>query len=178
MKILALDPAQLCGFAWHDATAAQFAPHSGTWDLARGKASLAEQHVRLASYVRAMHQSHGIEIIASENAGFGSHNPAVQASHNERLGCLRMIAQELGVELVTFQPTSIKAYATGSGRADKQQMISACKRILNLRPIDDNECDAIWICHMAAHPHHWPKPAQKKPKALRTKAAKKSGRLF
>jgi len=173
MKILALDPAAKCGWAHSNG-------QHGIWNLGTGR-PLDAQHRTLADHLKLAIADWGCELIACENAGFGSHNPNVQAMHNERLGVIRLVAAQHGIELVAFNPMSIKAYATGSGKADKRQMMQACQRFLKVIPIDDNDCDAIWILHLASNPKHWPQPAAKKPraKAFRTtKAANKAGRLF
>lgn len=176
MKILALDPAAVTGIAWMD-TDVPNSLRTTSVDLKRA-GELGAQHLKLESILENQIATHGADRIASENAGFGSKNPRVQAMHNERLGIIRSVAAKHGIEIVLFVPTTIKSYATGSGNADKPQMIAAAGRLLGLRNLTSDEADAAWICHLAAHPKHWPKdePKVRKPRAVR--APKKAKRLF
>lgn len=179
MKILALDPAKNCGVAWQD-TERPESFITATWHLGQA-GDLGAQHNALEARLEGQITTLGVNLIAAENAGFGSINRATQAMHDERLGIIRKVAARHGIRLVLFHPTSIKSYATGTGKAKKPQMIAAAARLLGLRGLTDDEADAAWICHMAANPKHWPKPAAKKPRAKvfrSTKAAKKAGRLF
>ena len=50
-----------------------------------------------------------------------------------------------GVTVVGLSVGSIKKHATGSGKADKQQMILAAKKRWKVTPKDDNEADALAI---------------------------------
>lgn len=179
MKILALDPAARTGWAWQD-TATPNSIAFGTWNLGTSRA-LSEQHQELERLLEKWIRDYGVDTIASENAGFGSHNPAVQASHNERLGLIRLITARHSCELILLNPMTIKVFATGNGHAKKDQMIATCKSLLQITPGDDNQADAIWLLKCALRPDCWPQPAAKKPpaKAFRSpKAAKKAGRLF
>lgn len=172
MKTLALDPAQKCGFAHSDG-------HHGVWLLTDRGTSLAEQHIRLARLIEDAIERWGCDLLATENAGFGSHNPAVQAMHNERLGVIRLVAARLDVRVVTFQPTTIKSFATGDGRAKKPQMIAALKRLVGIEVVSDDEADAVWILELAKRPDCWAPSSKPKAKAPRAPRGKKTAsRLF
>jgi Holliday junction resolvasome RuvABC endonuclease subunit len=164
VNILALDPATRTGWAHSNG-------ESGVWNL---KGDLGEQHTELMRLIIQAVDEWGAHLIATENAGFGSRNPSVQAMHNERLGLIRYVANDLGCQLVTFQPTTIKAFATGKGNADKSQMIAAAQRLLGSSVVSDDEADAIWILELAKRPDCWPVA---KPKAKRSRKAKES-KLF
>jgi Holliday junction resolvasome RuvABC endonuclease subunit len=156
-SILALDPANLTGWACSNGT-------SGTWDLNRHGNRL----VALKGFIAAMVAGVGhIDLIAFEESSFGSVNPNTAAMHNELRGIIKLCAAERGIECKGFHPTSIKAFATGSGRAKKPQMIAACKRLLGKVPRDDNEADALFILELAKRPDCWP--------AEKPKTAKKRG---
>jgi len=146
MKILALDPAQKCGWAHSD----------GSFSTIVLPGELGTQHACLFLRLEELITQHGCDMIASENAGFGSHNPATQAMHNERLGVIRLVAARRHIKLQTFQPTTIKSFATGNGAADKQQMIAAAVRLLGVRNATDDEADALWILELAKRPDCWP----------------------
>jgi Holliday junction resolvasome RuvABC endonuclease subunit len=155
MKILAIDPATSCGFAIGDNK--QLLAH-GVWNLGAGR-PIEAQHRELENQLLNAIAAYDCGMIATENAGFGSRNPAVQAMHNERLGVIRLVACRSGCEVRTFQPTTIKAYATGSGRAKKPQMIASLKTHFGIEIDSDDEADAIWIWHLATRPDCWAKKA-------------------
>jgi hypothetical protein len=72
---------------------------------------------------------------------------------------------------------TIKKRATGSGNAAKEEMVTACEKLLGRKTEDDNEADALWIlvllCEMMKVP--WPggpvpePPSKKKPKKASAK---------
>lgn len=171
-RILALDPAQRCGFAHSNGK-------HGVWVLTAKGTTLEEQHVRLATLIDEAIELWGCDMLATENAGFGSHNPNVQAMHNERLGVIRLAAARHGAHIETFQPGTIKAFATGDGRAKKPAMVAACKRMLGIDVDSDDEADAIWILELAKRPDCWAKPVKKaKASKAKPKGKKPRGMLF
>lgn len=138
--ILGLDPAYTTGWALSNNT-------HGVWILDAGDARLGDLHARIID----MHRQEGWRIgtIAYEDSSYGSHNPAIQASHNELRGIIKFAAITIGARTIALNPKTIKKFATNYGNATKQQMIAACKTILGITVKDDNEADAIWICELA-----------------------------
>ena len=43
----------------------------------------------------------------------------------------------------------LKQFATGSGRAGKEDMIHRATEVFNKRILDDNEADALWLLEYA-----------------------------
>lgn len=166
MKILALDPAAHCGYAHSNGK-------YGVWDLGNGP----DHGLRLRRKLLKAAEHWGIEQIASEDAGFGANNRATRAMHGERLGIIRLVAVELGVELVLYAPPTVKLHTTGSGRATKEQMIATIRTRFGIRTTNDNEADAIAIMHMAIDGIQPPAKLKRAWKA-RVKAAEKSQQKF
>ena len=54
-------------------------------------------------------------------------------------------AAELGIPITTVCPSTLKKWATGSGRAGKAEMIKAASDKTRRKITDDNEADAILI---------------------------------
>lgn len=169
MNILALDPANKCGFAHSNG-------EHGVWHL--GKGELGQQHAELVRLLDDAIERWSCNMIATENAGFGSRNPEVQAMHNERLGIIRMIAHKHGAKLIAFSPMTIKAFATGHGHAKKPQMVAACRRLLDLNVVSEDEADAIWILELAKRPDCWPKPKVKGKRRAKPNGKANGMRLF
>lgn len=157
--ILALDPAAKTGFAHSNGA-------SGTWLITHPMDTHAGARLlRLKKLIVEAIDKWGCSFIAVESASFGSHNPAVQAMHNENAGVIKLIAAERRIRIRFFSIQDIKIYATGKGNAEKEQMMRACQTLLHRTPADDNEADAIWICELAQHPELWRekvKPIKKK----------------
>lgn len=172
MKILAIDPASVCGFAHSDG-------HYGTWQLQSG----ADDHPgrrleRLREHIYAAQRSWGIDAVAFEDASFGSPNPNVQAMHNELRGVIKLVAAELDLKVIgPFHPTTIKSFATGSGRAKKHDMIRAAETQLGIRTTDDNVADALFILELAKHPRQWAQSPKKVKRRIRAER-KREPKLF
>ena len=119
----------------------------------------------------------GCDTLAAEDASFGSPNPAVQAMHNELRGVIHLVGFRHSIPVRLFAPSTIKAFACGSGRADKEQMKSAAKRLLGISVSDDNIADALWILALAGRPDCWAKQ-KTKPSKGRRKGTNKANNLF
>ncbi len=139
MNILGIDPAAKCGFAHSNG-------EHGVWELT----AKADKHPgrRLERFRRRlflMRRDHGVDVIGIEDASFGSHNPHVQALHNELIGIAKLVSAEWEIEIHTFNPSTLKKWLTGNGRADKKQMIAAVNSQFGLSVTDDNIADAIAV---------------------------------
>lgn len=146
MNILALDPADVTGWAWGDGTRIQF----GTWRLRQA----AQEHdgrrlIRLSTFIMETAHRLGCNKIAFEDAGFGSINRHTESMHNELRGVIKRCAAELQIPFIGFHPTSIKKFGTGYGRADKRQMIMAAEQHFEIKVANDNEADALFVLAMA-----------------------------
>lgn len=60
---------------------------------------------------------------------------------------LHMVTSQYGIECVPVHPGTLKKWATGNGRADKEEMISTASRLTGvaLTPKQDNEADALCL---------------------------------
>lgn len=64
-------------------------------------------------------------------------------------GVVRLALYEADQLYVEVPPTVLKKYATGSGNANKQHVMSQAWQKLEYRGHDDNEADALWLRTMA-----------------------------
>jgi Holliday junction resolvasome RuvABC endonuclease subunit len=148
MKILALDPANACGFAHSDG-------HYGVWNLTTSGTEHAGRRLnRLADLIRQAHSDWGFERIVYEDASFGGINQNTKAKHNQLAGIIWAVACYLNVPCEAYKPTTIKKFATGSGNAKKPQMIAALKTRLGIETTNDNIADALWILELAKSDYH------------------------
>lgn len=148
MKILGLDPANQCGWAFDDGFGVTF----GVWSLK----DKTDQHAgrRLERFRRRLftfRREHGFEVIGFEDASFGSNNAHTAASHNELCGVIKMVAAELEVPVFDYKPNHLKKWLTGSGKASKQDMIAAVERRFQIKTDNDNIADAIAVMARTKH---------------------------
>ena len=150
MKILALDPAATTGFAWTDGDRREY----GVWQITRpGMTEHPGARLeRMRGHIYEAYRKWGFERLAYEDAQQGSHNFTVQGMHAELRGVIKLVACELDVETVAINPTTLKSWATGNGRADKAQVIRAAKTLLDVTTDDDNVADALFVLELAKNP--------------------------
>lgn len=136
--ILALDVAQHCGY---------FSQHGrGTWDFTESKRrNDNKQHKAFRDTLMAFIQEYGIKQIVAEDVNVNNHFTDMRKLCEFR-GVLKEVCDELNLPEPEFvNVATLKKWATGDGRADKQKMIDMMKRRYGLTPCDDNEADA---CHL------------------------------
>ncbi len=177
MKLLALDPAAACGFAWQD-TAATGLPQYGVWQLTRGQGEHPGRRLeRLRGHLYETHRQWGVERIAFEDASFGGVNRHTQAMHNELRGCIKLVACELDIDVLLVHPTALKAFVAGHGHASKDKMKRAIETHLGIATADDNVADALAVLLWAqAHPNG--QPSKKAAASRVTKRRKREPKLF
>lgn len=62
---------------------------------------------------------------------------------------LKMLAESLNIPLIEYSPTSIKKSFTGNGRADKEDMMSECKkRGIKVETHDEADSVGLWYHHL------------------------------
>jgi Holliday junction resolvasome RuvABC endonuclease subunit len=145
MKILALDPATNCGFAYHAGSGVI----SGTWDLSsRRDESAGMKLIRLRSKLEEFRV--GLDLVVFEAARNAM--PKMQGAlvHQAKLqGVIELWCTEHGIDYRGYSPTEIKKHATGKGNANKAAMIAAARERFGYEGKDDNEADAIWLLDLA-----------------------------
>lgn len=122
---------------------------SGTWDFTESmRRNNNKQHGAFRQTVMNYIQEHGICQIVAEDVSAGTSMGGFKSSVklSEFRGILLEICDTLDLpEPVFINPTTVKKWATGNGRADKKMMIDFCKKRWGIDPIDDNEADATHI---------------------------------
>lgn len=176
LNILAIDPANLTGYAHSNG-------ESGVWDITADQGRAPHPGNRLIMFAEKLEiaiKIWGCDLLAAEDASFGSINPHTAAQHNELKGViLRVLAEHAPkAEIKFFQPTTIKLFATGNGWAKKADMVRAVKTHFGFEPSDDNQADALWVLELAKRRDCWAKKAVKDKRPKSKRAAKKAGYLF
>ena len=142
MRILSLDIATKTGWATNTS--------SGVWNLKVNKGeSYGMKLIRFKAKVKELIQLEDIELVVYEKPS-GRFIRAV-ASVSEMVGVLIELCEDLGVEYTSYTVSEIKKHATGKGNANKSMMVNSAKEKFDIKIIDDNHADALWILDKAKH---------------------------
>lgn len=85
-------------------------------------------------------------------------------------GAVRAMLLDIGLPYVVVPPSTLKAYATGKGNADKTAMAMAAYKRSTREFADDNQTDAAWL--RWAGLDHYGQPEFTLPQAQRDRLAK------
>ncbi|MGW4043024.1 Holliday junction endonuclease [Streptomyces sp. NPDC004721] len=85
-----------------------------------------------------------VDLVVMEEAPPGLKGPAIKAIHMVH-GAVRLRLLDFDTPYVMVNPTTLKAYATGSTSADKTAMAMAAYKRAGREFADDNQCDAWWL---------------------------------
>lgn len=147
VRILALDPATKCGWAFAQAGGSVA---SGTWDLStRRDESTGMKLLRFESKLREI-AAMGADLFVFEAARHGA--PKMQGAllHQAKLqAVIERLGEELGIDYRGYSPSEIKKFATGRGNASKPDVRSAVAERYGCNTTDDNESDAVALLYLA-----------------------------
>lgn len=170
MDILALDQATLCGYAVVRDNGERI--ESGTWRLADTKRTGESRGMRYLRFRHALldilDKYPEISLICHEQTLL--RGGAATEIANSLKGVILMVAAERGLEVSCVHTTELKKWATGSGTADKADMIESAWMLSGHAPVDDNEADALLIGLWASSIYGtfpMPHPARKSRKGAR-----------
>ena len=149
MKILALDQATKTGFAVVKYTGEVVC--SGVWELAdpkRSGESRGMRYVRFRQYLTEMFIRHDVDLVVHEQTLLRG-GAATEIANGLKALILEASVVN-GAEVTCVHTSELKKFATGSGKADKVEMVAACRKLTSVEPKDDNEADAVLIGLWAA----------------------------
>ena len=140
-RLLGLDPGGSTGYAWTEE------PHvsveqSGVWQLGKVK-DPGRRFDYLWGQLGLFEPTH----VSYEKPG-GLRGAAALWWHAGYLATLQLWCERNGAELALVHPVTLKKFAAGSARADKEQMQqAACRCFRSSLPMDfcDNRVDALWV---------------------------------
>lgn len=118
----------------------------GTWDFTESmRRNNNKQHKAFRDTLIDFIQRNNIKQIVAEDVSVNNHFTDTRKLSEFR-GILLEVCDTLDLpEPVFVNPTTVKKFATGDGRAKKDKMIEFCKLRWQIEPGDDNEADAIHI---------------------------------
>jgi hypothetical protein len=156
MNILSLDLGSTTGIAWNSDLSAMSVPQilSRTWatdkELRDMRARRLDRRgdirvIRFFDYLTNLHESLKFNAVVIEDVQFSSSTAQTQLWSSFRTTVWLAFPKTL-IEAVPVG--TLKKFATGSGSADKNAMMTA---LANMHPemlranMDDNGCDAAWL---------------------------------
>ena len=144
MNILALD----CGTKTGYATNLLNGEGSGVVDFKpKARESGGMRFLRFASWLSEMFDLVKPGLVVYEMP----HNRGGSATEvlNGMVAIVQKECASRGIEYTTVHSATLKKFATGSGRAGKEDMIHKATEVFNKRILDDNEADALWLLEYA-----------------------------
>jgi crossover junction endodeoxyribonuclease RuvC len=118
-------------------------------------APLPERLGELQANLRALLEELRPDAVAVERIFF-QNNVRTAMSIGQASGVILAEAAAAGCMVVEYTPTQVKSAVTGSGSADKQQVMRMVQSLLGLavapRPADAADALALALCHHAAAP--------------------------
>jgi len=115
--------------------------------------------IRLSNIFRRVCElldEHHVSVVSMEDIFFGRNAQSAFAVGQAR-GVVMLAAGQRRLDCVSYTPQQVKHAVTGSGRADKDQVIRMVQMLLTLEnpPRPDHAADAlaIAICHANGAPH-------------------------
>ncbi|MCY1134017.1 crossover junction endodeoxyribonuclease RuvC [Bacteroides fragilis] len=136
--ILALDIATFTGYySIHEA---------GTWNFTESKQrNDNKQHKDFRDTLIEFIRKYQIQKVVAEDVNVNNHFFDMRKLAEFR-GILLEVCDELNLPEPEFvNVSSLKKWATGNGRACKNEMMEICQTRFNYHPTDDNEADAFLI---------------------------------
>lgn len=142
MNILALDLATKTGWALKEDGKLEYGLQ--VFDVKRGE-SPGMRFLRFNRWLREV--AVRVELIIYEQA----HNRGGAATEiaNGFTTRVQEFCAEHGIEHSSVHTATLKKFATGSGRAGKEEMVQAAQKSLGYQGNDDDEADALWLLEYA-----------------------------
>lgn len=153
-KELTITREQIAGFDLAAHTGYYSIHESGTWNFTEAKyRNNNKMHGAFRNTLIAFIKKYGICRIVAEDVSVNRHFYDMRRL-SELRGILLEVCDELDLPEPEFiNPTALKKWATGNGRADKAAMIKACRERFLYSPTDDNAADACLLYHYYLRKH-------------------------
>jgi len=148
--VLGIDPgSQRCGYGVVQRSGSRLrALEAGV--LEPGRLALAERLARILDGLGAVMARHAADAVSVESAYFGASARSALVLGQAR-GVALAAAARAGLPVFEYTPSEVKRAFTGSGRAEKVQMIRTARTLLGVEAEHADAADALAaaVCHLA-----------------------------
>jgi len=158
--VLGIDPgSQRCGFGVVSRSGARLS-RLASGVLVPGRALCAAERLGLIlEQLTALLEGGGIHAVAIESA-FCGRSPRSALALGQARGVAMAAAARRGLPVFEYAPAEVKRAFTGSGRAEKAQMIRTARALFGVeaRLADEADALAVAVCHLAQPAARAPAP--------------------
>jgi Holliday junction resolvasome RuvABC endonuclease subunit len=148
-RILSVDPGTIMGACFSDGKTREW---EGC-DL-RKRIDLGAKLLAAEAWLRRWLQLRP-EVIVFEDAAYSKNlHGSAQGVLAAMRGLIEKVASEAGLPCIALNPSTLKAFAGCCGkttRRDKEAMVRAAARLLDVTVANHNEADAVWLEALARH---------------------------
>lgn len=144
-------------------TAPGFAIDLGPYTL-KPRGAGVERLAWFDEYMTMFASSQEPRLAVIEHYAFNS--PYGREALGELGGVVKLALHKLGIPHVVIAPATLKKYATGSGKANKDEMLAAAIKRSGLDITNNNVADAWWLYQMGVA-HYFPEKAVAMPELNR-----------
>lgn len=171
-RIMAIDPGGACGWAFSDG-------QHGTWNIKQAPdlfRKLDEFNKVFPILALGVEQAMGGAFGKRKGTGGGQGNFQAAKKLAEYTAAVKMFGSLNNIPVYECNIKTVKKQWTNNGNASKEQMMTACERLLGYAPSTYDEADALAILNLIDS--GW-RPAVKVPKRVqRREDIKRQPRLF
>ena len=124
MKILAIDPGTMCGWAYFDGSQTSY----GAWDLYNKRdEGVGYRYIRFKHFLNKMKDEKGIDLIFYEEV---KRHAGVSAAHmyGAIVGHLQVFCEENKIPYKSIPIGTWKKHSIGSGNANKEKVLEVIKK--------------------------------------------------
>lgn len=151
MRVLGIDPGtHLCGAGIIDGEGNRYKMVDAVVIKTKSTAKIEKRLHQIFQEIKRLIHEFQPDVLAIENLFFAKDIQAV-VRIGEARACAMLAAEDAGIPVAEYAPTSIKQSVTGNGRATKEQVAFMVTRLLSLKEVpfaDSADALAIAICHL------------------------------
>lgn len=135
MRVLAIDPGSASGWYFTDGDTIRLTTFVVTRKATKGQ--------RLKQFFKYGRTFKDIDHLIYEDPYVASFKSA--RFQYAMTGLIEILAAEHSAELTVLHPTTLKKFATGTGRATKDEMIARAQEECDVSVNDEHQADAYWL---------------------------------
>lgn len=177
MLVLGIDPgSRRCGYGLVERSGSRFRARRAGVIAPGATLPLAPRLARILDELSRIIAESGADAVSVETA-FCGQSPRSALVLGQARGVALAAAARAGLPVYEYAPAEVKRAFTGSGRADKAQMMRTARTLLGIDPARADVADAlaVAVCHLARRVEALPLPRRRAPRAAPVPAVRRFG---